>query len=527
MSSKKQTPSAENSAVKDSTKEKESPTNKSLPAKVSAKPTEKSAQKTQPTKMSKPAANSGANTNKKKKKKTRKTIIWLTIVFLLMVAVVGGFFALQNIGIPVETATVETGDVAITVFATGALTAGESRDVYPETQGLIAEVFVADGDTVDEGDILARLDDAAAQAQVAQAEGALAQAKGGLAQAQSGQASAGAGTTAAQAGVNAAKAGLTSARNMETMSKDQLTSAQNVVSMMQAAGAALSDPAGFAQAQGAVTQAEIAVEQATAGVAQARAGVVQAEAALTQAQSANPAAAVTAARAGVEAAEAGLDLAQTTLDATVIRAPRAGMVLIAPTPTAQAAMGTGVTPTGGMELSPGSVVAPGQPVFSIVNNNEFSFTAEIDEIDIRKMAVGQSALVSLSGFSGEEFAATVSEISYTAKPTITGGTVFDIELSFDEEIPGARLGMKGDTTIEVETQIDTLTIPVDAWFRETGVDFVWMLDSENMLVKRPIQVGSSTEFVVEVLEGLDVGDEVVLAGGSVPFSEGLRVTPTP
>jgi len=457
----------------------------------------------------------------------KKRIIWSMIILTVITGVVAAFFIIQGRGATITTATVETGDVAITVFATGALTSGESRDVYPETQGLIKAVLVADGDVVKKDDILATLDDSATQAQLSQARAALAQAQGGLAQAQSAQSSAGAGTAAAQAALTAAQAGLESARNLDSLSQQALTNAKNIVSLMQSSGAALTDPAGFAQAQAAVTQAEIAVAQATAGVAQANAGVAQARAALSQAQSANPAAAVAAARAAVDAARGGVELAETAVEATVIRAPIGGMVLIAPTPTAQAVMGTGVTPTGGMQLAQGSVVAPGSPLFTIVNEDALSFTAEIDEVDIRKIELEQSASITLSAFSGQDFPATVTRISNTAKPTITGGTVFDIELTFDGLVPEARIGMKGDTTIAVETQHNTLTIPVDAWFREAGVDFVWLVSTDNTLIKTPVTVGASTEFVVEVLDGVSAGDTVALATAATPFTEGLRVTPNP
>ncbi|MCL2526440.1 MAG: HlyD family efflux transporter periplasmic adaptor subunit [Coriobacteriia bacterium] len=459
-----------------------------------------------------------------KKKALRKKIIWGVVVAALIAGVVAAFFILQGIGTPVTTAKVESGDVAITVFATGALTAGESVDVYAETQGLIETVEVEEGQAVEEGQVLARLDDAAATAQVAQAEAALEQARAGLAQAQSGSASAGSGTSAAQAALTAAQAGLTSARNMDRLSKQSLSSAEDVVSMMQSAGLNVADPAGFAQAQAAVTQAQMAVEQSTAGIAQARAGVAQAEAALSQARNANPGAAVAAARSGVEAAEAGLDLAQTALESTIIRAPKAGMVLIAPTAVAQATAGTGVTPTGGMTLQQGSAITPGSPVFSIVDENALAFSAEVDEVDIRKIALGQTAIVTLSAITGEEFAATVSSISNTAKPTITGGTVFDIELTFNEALPEARIGMKGDVTVEIETQVGALTIPVDAWFREAGQDFVWIVTSDHTLDKRPIVVGASTESVVEVLSGVEASEVVAIASGAVPFTQGMHVT---
>jgi len=486
--------------------------------------------------------NTGKNNklDKKKKRSNKKRIVWAVVVALFALGVIGGYFALQGIGIPVTTARAEVGDVAITVFATGAITSGESSDVYPETQGIINAVVVSEGDTVEEGAILATLDDTAAQAQLSQAEAGLAQARAGLQQAEAGrdQAAAGqtqarAGVSAAQAALDAARSGLETARGMETLSQDVRNSAQDTVRNMRAAGIAAADPAAFAQAEAALQQAEASLVQASGGVAQARAGVSQAEAALAQARAGQDSAraaetgsAITAAQAGVSAAEDGVALAQAALDATVIRAPKDGMVLFAPTAAGAAAMGSGITPTSGTELMAGSAVAPGSPLFTVVNENALSFTAEIDEVDVRKISVGQTAEVTLSSYSGRTFRAEVNTISSVAKPTLTGGTVFEVELIFDEDIPDTRIGMRGDTSIEIETRAEILTIPIDAWFSEGGENFVYTIDGEGRLVRTPIVTGASTEFVVEIGDGLSEGDIVVMASGvAVPLEEGLPVTP--
>jgi multidrug efflux pump subunit AcrA (membrane-fusion protein) len=314
---------------------------------------------------------------------------------------------------------------------------------------------------------------------------------------------------------------------MHSLAQQTLTDAENTVSTMRQTGAATQDPAAFAQAEAAVTQARASLEQAAAGVTQASAGVDQARAAVTQARAASPESAVTAARAGVEAAESGLDLAQAAVDAMTIRAPKTGIVLFAPTAASAAAMGTGITPTSGVELMQGSAAAPGAPLFTVISENNFSFTADVDESDIRRIAVGQRAEITLSAYSGRAFYAEVTDISQIAKPTITGGTVFEVELAFSEDVSELRIGMRGDTTIEIETQVDVMTIPLDAWFSESGEDFVWVVDGESHLRRTPIAVGSNTDFVVEVTEGLELGQRVAIASGAIEFSEGLLVAPQP
>ncbi|MCL2403351.1 MAG: efflux RND transporter periplasmic adaptor subunit [Coriobacteriia bacterium] len=494
---------------------------------------------------------SSKNGKDKKKRSNKKRIIWAVIAVVVILSVVGGFFALQGLGIPVETAEAETNDVAITVFATGAVTPGSSRDVYPETQGLIESVRVQEGDMVEEGDILATLDGAVNQAQLSQAQAGLAQARSGLSQAESAQqqadaggSAAAAGVTAAQAGVDAATAardaariGLDSALGFERFAERELAEFRQEVDELIKLG--IFDPEEaemmiadmemhIEEARLGVAQARAGVAQADAGVAQARAGVEQARAGVTQAGATETGSAISAARAGVTAAEDAVALAEDAVEATIIRAPKDGMVLFAPTAASAAALGTGITPTSGTEIMRGSAVAPGSPIFTVVDEALFSFTAEIDEVDVRRIAEGQAAEVTLSSYSGRTFEAEVSNISKLAMPTMTGGTVFEVELSFTEDVPDARIGMRGDTTIEIETKTDVLTIPIDAWFSEAGENFVYLIDGENQLVRTPITVGASTEFVVEIVDGIEAGDVVAMASGApVPLEDGMQIMIAP
>jgi hypothetical protein len=296
---------------------------------------------------------------------------------------------------------------------------------------------------------------------------------------------------------------------------------------MRESGANRQDPAAFAQAQAAAEQAQAGLYQARSATAQAQAGVDGAQAGLTQARAVDGSSGVTAAQAGITASSDGVTLAEAAVDATIIRAPKDGIVLFAPTAASAQAMGTGVAPTSGAEIMQGSAAAPGAPLFTVVDVDDFRFVAEVDESDIRMIDVGQSAEVTLSSYSGRAIEAEVSSISQVAAPTPTGGTVFEVELAFSEDVSELRIGMRGDTTIEIETQVDVMTIPLDAWFSESGEDFVWVVDGENYLERMPVTIGSNTDFMVEVIEGLELGQRVAIANSAVELEHGLLITPEP
>ncbi|MDR1775449.1 MAG: efflux RND transporter periplasmic adaptor subunit [Actinomycetes bacterium] len=471
-------------------------------------------------------------------KSKKKLIIALIVIAVLIVAAVIAVFAFRGAGTTVEATEVKNGSLAVTVLASGSITSGENTDVYPETTGIVKHVAVEEGDVVHEGDVLLTLDDDATHAQLAQAKSGLAQAKSGLAQAEAAGATAAAGTSAANAALKAAKSGLTaakdaysSAKRIKKLAQDVLDGAQSAVAFYEANGgaAAKADPTGYASAKSSVLSAEVSLEQAKSGVASAKAGVAsaesgvaQAKSAVKQAKSAKPSSAISAAKSGVKAAEEGVAVAQTAVDATTITAPADGTVIFAPTAAAAAAAAAGGTTTVGAELQKGSAVTPGSPVFTIVNEDKLAFTVEVDEADIPRIKVDQQVKISLDSFSGKEYAATVAKVGSVAKTTLTGGTVFNVEMSFDEPDEQMKIGMKGDATIEVETLENVLTVPIEALFSEGGKDYLYVINADGKLQKADIEVGSMTDTALQIVNGVQAGEKVALAG-STQLSAGMKV----
>ncbi|WP_062312968.1 efflux RND transporter periplasmic adaptor subunit [Demequina rhizosphaerae] len=97
-----------------------------------------------------------------------------------------------------RTASVESGDVTQTLTATGAIASATQEDLAFQVDGTVAKVKVAEGDTVEAGDVLARLDTSDLEDAVAEAEEALADAKEALADDLEAQSSATSSTTTAE-----------------------------------------------------------------------------------------------------------------------------------------------------------------------------------------------------------------------------------------------------------------------------------------------------------------------------------------
>lgn len=457
-------------------------------------------------------------------KKTK--IIFGAIAALALVGGAVAYATLQNSGVPVDTAKVQTSSLAVTVMGSGKVAAINKTDVYAETQGLIDEAYVEDGDHVEEGQNLIKLDEDALQAQLAQAKAAAAQAQAGLDQAKFAETSKKSLISSTESAIKAAEQALAGAKAGQASAQAALNQAQQAIATIDP----IQDPQGYLNATIQAQQAKDALEQASSAVAQANAALSQSKATLDQTKGSPTSGAIKAAQSGVAAANKAVELAQKAIDNAIIIAPTGGTVIVSPSAASLAGGASGLGGAGGgsstNSLSKGSAVAPGAPILSIVDTSTLGFTAEIDETNISRVKVGQSVALKLDAFAGREFVGKVKKISTSAQSTLTGGNIFQVDIEIIQtEGTELRLGMKGDATIQVEEVPNALSLPIEAIFSEGGSDYVYLIDADNKLVKTDIVTGTtSTQTSTEILEGVKAGDTVALAG-SIAFTDGMRVTP--
>jgi len=136
--------------------------------------------------------------------------------------------------------------------------------------------------------------------------------------------------------------------------------------------------------------------------------------------------------------------------------------------------------------------------------------AEVDEIDIPEVEVGQSVTVEVDAIVDELFEGTV--ISVSPVPVIEAGLVL-YEVNISLVIPadaGVKVGMSATADIMIDKSEDTLLVPERAvGFDDQGNTVVWVsVDGE--LEQRVVVTGISDGLKTEILEGLSEGDMVAV-----------------
>src|ERR1700733_12299104 len=144
----------------------------------------------------------------------------------------------------------------------------------------------------------------------------------------------------------------------------------------------------------------------------------------------------------------------------------------------------------------------------------------VPEYAVRYVAVGNQLQVRVDAL-GRSFTGKVvrftRDVNFETRTMETEVDVENKDLSIDP-------GMYANTQLQLDHADNVLTIPVEALLLRHNKEFVYLLDSENRVSVRRIEVGLRGSQLAEIKGGLAEGERVIL-GGQEKYQEDERVTP--
>ena len=452
---------------------------------------------------------------------------WIVLVVALVVVGLGvGVWAsagtrgdaLAGGGDVADTATVRRGDLVVTVEGVGAVTPAEQVSLAFQSGGEVAEVSVAEGDTVEAGQALVRLNTSDMKLQLARSEASLTIAEKQLEQLQAPPAeeeiaSQEANVASANAQVRSVVASrddtlagptvaeIAAAESQVVSAKMQVEIAQDAYDRIDESDEDSKEAANYdlymakeahraAQVQLDVLLAGADANSIRAANANVAAAVAQRDAA--QAQLDELLAGATAEQ--IQAAEASVDQARVARDRVQLLLDQATLV----------ASMDGVATL--IDVGVGELVNSGQEVVVLSDLSILEVDMNLDEIDVARAVLGQEAVLTLDAFPGVELAGTVKYIA--PRGTAAGGTVvFLVTVELAPVGLAVRSGMTADVEIVTAVQENALIIPLRAVNVEDGRVYVTRL-SEQSREQVDVVLGVATDTEIEILSGLSVGDEI-------------------
>ncbi|UWU13041.1 efflux RND transporter periplasmic adaptor subunit [Rhizobium sullae] len=159
----------------------------------------------------------------------------------------------------------------------------------------------------------------------------------------------------------------------------------------------------------------------------------------------------------------------------------------------------------------------GDPLFTVIRDNDIELVAEVGESDIIKIEPGQKATISLAG-SRDKLSGSVRLVSPTVDPTTRLGLV---HILIDDDRK-ARSGMYGSAEIIMRTA-ENVALPLSAVLTSSEGSSARRVE-DGVVRFAKVETGIQDGAYIEIVKGLKDGDEVVAKAGAY-VRDGDRITP--
>lgn len=457
---------------------------------------------------------------------------WRTFVIALAALVVAGggyayYVRSHQAGATAEaqlqTATVRTGSIIISATGSGTLVAAETADIGFGTSGQVSQILVQVGDQVEEGQLMATVDETTVKLDVTEAElnlqmltgaQAVADAQASLADAQAALKDATYKWQVNQAGHRATSETLSFAQSQLDVAEARFNSAQEDYDhsswrsaddsvRVAAASALASARSAYYTALGNVNwyngkPTEIEQAQLEAAVAQAQATVDSAQAYLDELTGASSSTDATASPSQdlikLRQARLALDNAKQALDGTQLVAPIAGTVV-------------SVDLTVGGNAGTNSVI-------SLADLSRPTLQVNLDETDLELVDIGNAADVTFDAYPDVVLTGHVSQvnpelISFGGVQTVQAV----VQLDTDQPNQPTRLPVGLSATVDVISAqaTEVLIVPIEALRELSPGEYAVFVQENGQLKLQPVEVGLMDSTSAEIKSGLQAG-EVVSTG---------------
>jgi HlyD family secretion protein len=415
-----------------------------------------------------------------------------------------------------QTEAASIGELTATVGATGTVRSVQTGLLIFETSGIVEQVLVEVGVLVDDGVVLATLQESSLNAQVILAradlasaeheleqlldqELAIAEAQLTLANAQDAADDAQRTWQYQQEGYRGSTITIEAAEAELVLAKAQLDRAERTANSH--ADLPNDDPQraqafkDYAAAQTRHNRALASFNWYTGHPTEIYQAQLDAELALAQAQAAEAEKTLSDLQSGpdlrqMEILQARIDAAKATIQMTQIVAPFQGTITAA-------------------EILPGDVVTPGTVAFRLSNQSRLLVDVEVSEVDINKIQTGQTATLQLDAVLDRSYQGNVVEVGLEGADA-QGIVNFLVTVEVKDPDELIKPGMTAAVTIEVNRIENVMLIPNRAVRVRDGERVVYLLQGEEP-VAVPIGIGASSESY-SVLENGEVssGDLIIL-----------------
>ena len=182
-----------------------------------------------------------------------------------------------------------------------------------------------------------------------------------------------------------------------------------------------------------------------------------------------------------------------------VRAPAPGMVIY-------------VREWNGKKKGVGSSWQPWDPsVATLPDLTQMESETYVNEVDVRKLALGQKVQISLDADPTKKLSGTVTHIANVGEQRPNQDSkVFEVKIDIATPDTTLRPGMTTANAIEVASVKRALSVPLEAVVSDGGFSYVFKRDGRSV-VRQMVETGEMNDNEIVVRRGVSAGDRVLLA----------------
>lgn len=161
------------------------------------------------------------------------------------------------------------------------------------------------------------------------------------------------------------------------------------------------------------------------------------------------------------------------------------------------------------QIGPGQFLqAGGSPVFTIADPSSVWLVANVRESDAALVKVGQLVEVRVLAYPQRVFKARVTHVAALVDPVTHR---LPVRAEIDNRDGALKPEMFANFRIVTSDASESPAVPEAAVVHEADTAHVWVVSGNN-LTYRAVTTGRSNDALVEILEGLKVGEQIVTKG---------------
>lgn len=186
-----------------------------------------------------------------------------------------------------------------------------------------------------------------------------------------------------------------------------------------------------------------------------------------------------------------------------LRAPRAGVI-------------------GYRNVEAGEIVSAGTKVFSLVDTSHLNVDCTLAESDAAILKPGMDVQVTVDAL-GEDYAGKIVYVSPAMDDT---SKTYQVRIELETDDDAMKAGLFARTAIDILQRRATLCVPKEALLSRNGRQTLFVVGEDGKVESRDIKVGLMNDAEVEILDGIEPGDTVVVTNQD-KLQDGKKVETEP